>query len=219
MECDAPYEGGGQMGTGEWQEAYRAYCNNVYDVLIPFFEGRYDIALDAPSVKRNWGVFGEPVMKYQPPNGNGDAIKIREDVDWTQHRIGRSIAHELGHAAIHQNADMDALETDDTYDPVLLSAVKEGVCERFREDGLRELSRSAREQGDTASAWRYQYQRFRHGALTQFNDAVFSFEKPQYRLGRALMDETSEEDMTAVIKQPDAVYDEIVQLAEQQSYR
>lgn len=213
-------------------ETVEGYCEEAAEQLIPAFEDRYGIEMDAPLFRADtdWDPIPRPV-RWLPglsmvrmgarPMGHA-AVPLDEqrggvvDIAWTgdvDEELFKTVtAHELGHTAIYQNAAPPLLQLDAAYRDDMVGILHEGVAERFQDYGTNELARQAREEGEDESAARYHTIRVFDDAMTSVLDATWrQFRPTDYSRGRDFFADRSDAYVAQAVNEPRSVYDELVE--------
>lgn len=175
-------------------------CRDTTEELRPFFEQLYDIELPTPDFSSTEGGFQKAPMRY-----SRGMIKVREDHNWSKYSLDHYTAHELGHHALYENSDIDQLWQDTDYRSLNLSTIDEAVAITFGAEGVRELYRQARNQGDWKDVLGYRKRLIGH-RIGYGLDRIIPNKRVQYREGRKL---AKDKDLGAIIVDPDQVYQEL----------
>lgn len=208
------------------------WSRDAADTLIPAFEDIYDIELErplfiarpdeSPAAWFRWVPFlsgahmtcrpmGHAGLEYSLEEERGGSVDIRWDGDPSRELVYTLTAHELGHAAIYQNAPPPLLEYDPDIDNDYVGILHEGVAERFGDRGLDILRREARENGDDAASQAYRAFRRQRDYLTPLVDATWRRVRPtDYSRGRDVFEHAAPEYVERAVKEPRTVYDDIV---------
>lgn len=165
----------------EFEEIVRVY-NETCEEIIPYLEDEYGLDVDRPEILEDR--YPGSAMRYC-----SGKIHVRSDMMWSKPGLQREFSHELGHAFLDQNTDLNELKESENYDDFLISGVEEFVAEEFRDEGLSQLQGSAFSDGRVLEAASYGLAGVTKDIYDFLNSFLGSIHEDQYCLGRELQSE------------------------------